>query len=364
MNPIDVAEKAVIFSSEEPVSKVESALLSKKLDSAIVINGEYRGLLWVRDFGKKKVPEPEKTEIGKFVRPIKPFSPETPLDDLLTAIVINDWPALPLRHDEEYYILTKIGMLQLVKKEVGDKKVDEIMAVPFSVEVSESITTTQSILRDTGVSRLVVVDRDGRFVGIIDILDLLKANIQKKRAKLGERAGESLDLDKVSISGFVQKNVPTLKLGDNLKQAIEKMVKFKLPACVVLEGERPVGILTPKPILRLAIKKLAGVWVQLSGIQDLDPFLKAVLDEQITHAVQKWSKFLPVQQLHAHFDRYEKEGKRQKWSIKAKLITEKGIFYADDHDWDITKAMRWVLNKFEKELLKLKGKEELRGRGP
>ena len=47
---------------------------------------------------------------------------------------------------------------------------------------------------------------------------------------------------------------------------------------------------------------------------------------------------------------------RAKYSVKARLITEKGSFFADDHAWDITKAVRGVLQKFEAEISKKVGK--------
>ncbi|MEM7822890.1 MAG: CBS domain-containing protein [Candidatus Aenigmatarchaeota archaeon] len=357
---VEFAEKAALFKPDDSIAKVESTMLSKRIDCAVVANGGYRGIIWARDFGKKKIPEPDKTKIEKYVRPIKPFSDSTPLDDLLTAVVTNDWPAVPIEKEGQYYILGKTGMLQTIKKNVAGIKLTEVMAVPFSIRSDDSIATAMATLRDTGVSRLVVVDKNGRFDGIVDIIDLLGANIQKDRAKFGEVIGESIKLEQVSISRFVRKNIPTLSQNSTVKEAIDAMVKSKVPVCVVLDGERPIGIVTPKPILRLAIKKLVGVWVQLSGIQPLDPFLKAVVDEQITKAIQKWSKFVPITQFHAHFDRYDTEGKRQKWSIKAKLVSQKKIFYADDHAWDVTKAMRGILTKFEKELLQFKERAEAR----
>ena len=55
--------------------------------------------------------------------------------------------------------------------------------------------------------------------------------------------------------------------------------------------------------------------------------------------------------------RHKETGKRVKYSVKGRLITEKGMFFADDHAWRLTKAVKGVLEKMEREVVKSIGKK-------
>jgi CBS domain-containing protein/ribosome-associated translation inhibitor RaiA len=233
-----------------------------------------------------------------------------------------------------------------------------------------------SIIRDTGVERIVVVDSKGKLVGLVDELDLFKAQSTdrfrvrggpvsvKPTTSIGELSGEKYKMRLISIAGLVRKSIPIVKQNYSIQKVIEAMIEKELPVAVVIEKEKPIGIITTKPILRLIGRPLEGILVQLSGIQQEDIYMKAIIDEQIVNAVRKWAKFVPIKHIAIHIDRYQSTGKRIKYSIKARLIGYKGMWFADDHAWDITKAMRGVLTKLEQEILKSKSKAETRTRGP
>ena len=55
----------------------------------------------------------------------------------------------------------------------------------------------------------------------------------------------------------------------------------------------------------------------------------------------------------AHLSKHT-SGKRTKYSFHARLATGKGFFFAQAHGWDILKAMKDVLSKMEKEIMRKK----------
>jgi len=73
---------------------------------------------------------------------------------------------------------------------------------------------------------------------------------------------------------------------------------------------------------------------------------------------------LPLSYFVMHVRTYHKTGKRVKYSVQARLITEKGDFFADDYAWDLTKATKGVLAKIEKEGIRHAEKAKVYGRGP
>jgi len=92
--------------------------------------------------------------------------------------------------------------------------------------------------------------------------------------------------------------------------------------------------------------------VTISGHKKEDPLSKMTIDKQVRNELPHLATFLPVQHIMIHIDRYKETGKRVKYSVKARLMTSKGSFFANDHAWDISKAIRGVLDKLEREIRK------------
>lgn len=107
-----------------------------------------------------------------------------------------------------------------------------------------------------------------------------------------------------------------------------------------------------------------GVYVKISGLQKEDAFIRAKVDEEIAHEIRKLARFFPVDQLEINVKKHEIGGKRKKYSLKAKLFTEKGLFFAQEHDWDVTKAAKNMMKKLEREVVKAKEKALAYSRAP
>jgi len=58
--------------------------------------------------------------------------------------------------------------------------------------------------------------------------------------------------------------VKTVKVTDSVMEAVRKMNKFKIGSVIVMDGERPVGIVTERDILERVVE------------QDIDPKLMEV----------------------------------------------------------------------------------------
>ena len=113
--------------------------------------------------------------------------------------------------------------------------------------------------------------------------------------------------------------------------------------------------------MRRAVK---GIHVTVSGIEEEDEFTRMIVHEEIQRELKKLDKMIPVSSFSMHVRKYRKEGKRKKYSIHARMMTAKWDFFADEHEWDLTKATKGVLEKIEKEFIRKEEKTRTRGRGP
>jgi ribosome-associated translation inhibitor RaiA len=101
-----------------------------------------------------------------------------------------------------------------------------------------------------------------------------------------------------------------------------------------------------------------GVNVSISGIQEEDEFVRSKLKEETGHTIDKLGKMFTIESFVMHVRKYHKTGNRVKYSVQARLITEKGDFFSDDYAWELTKAAKGALEKLESEVIRKSEKEK------
>jgi len=356
-------EEPVVFSPDETVSKTISKMCMRRKHEALVMKGKrVLGMLTARDFAKRKIGSPQNTRITKFMRDIKPLPPGYDVNDVMNYILVNDYKSVPVKTREGgVFFVTKLGLLKELRNSAPfkDKKAYDIMVSPYCVDSSDSISTAMSVIRELNISRIPVVDGKNRTMGLIDSIDLLKAEIEKSRSAVGDKSGESIKpREGVLASSLMQKNIAKASPDTPLPKVIGMMLEKNTETVLIERGGRLAGIITPKMILKLIGKRVGGVYVRISGIRDEDDFIKTVIDEQIRNEIRKLGKLVPIEFMVLNVDRHHKTGRRVKYSVKSTLATQKGTFHANDFAWDITKCIRGVLQKLEKETIKRKEKEE------
>ncbi len=354
----EIFEKPLILKPEERVSKAISEMHQKKKHEALVMEGkELLGVLVARDLVKRKINTPDKTTIKKFIRKTNPLLPGSSIEDVMNSMMVNDFKCVLIKDEKgEIFFITKLGMLSQVKnnKEFKDKNASDIMVPPYCIDSGDSLATALSIIRFANISRVPVVDEKNSVLGVLDTLDLLKASIKMSKASIGEKSGEHIKLRDVFASSFMDTNIQKIAPDTSIRNVINTMIQKETETILIEKNNKLVGIITPKLILKLIGKNVSGIRVQISGIGDEEMFIRSVIDKQLRNAVKKMSRFIPLEFLVLRIDRHHKTGKRAKYSVKATLATRKGTFYANDFSWDLTKAIRGILNKFEKEVIKRK----------
>jgi len=363
MNVKDVAEPALVFSAGETVSRVIARMLSTGKQEAMVFEGKpfgsktLAGVVFADGLVKRKINSPEKAKIGRFVEHVNPVHPSMAVEKAIKMFLANDCKTIPICEGGNFFI-TKLGVLKVLKsrKELKGKVAGDVMNTPYCISRDDSIATAISVLRETGVSRLPVVDNDGSPAGLLDSLDLLKARAEKSRMNLGEEVGEKARTDSARAMSLMKRDFPSVEPGTPLKGAVEAMIDKGMLTAVVVDGGRVAGIVTPKPIFRLFAGRQRGVYVRLTGIADESDFIKSVINDEVTAEIRKLGSMLSIDYLVMHVDTYRRAGRRREYSVKARLVTDRGMFFAGDIAWDITKAVSGTLAKLEREVLKKKGR--------
>jgi len=363
-------EEPLVVKPEDSVSRVASAMLSQRRHEAVVMkNGSFMGIVLVSDIVKKNIQNPEKTKIDSFVKNVEFVFPETSVYDAINSILINNFKSLPVEshRDRKLFIVSKISLMKAVKDASIFKRITakQIMNFPYCISRNDTIITAKSLIRDMEISAIPVVGENNKIEGVVETIDLLNMSIHSmQKTSRGEEVGEKKSIKNVYASSIMQKNITKASLETPVIKLISLLSSSKTPVVIIEENDKLIGMVTPRDILKLLGGQTEGVYITISGIQKEDGFIKSVVDEEITHEIKKLAKILPIQYLAVNVNKHEKDGKRVKYSIKSRLVTQKGAFFAHDFAWDITKAIRGMLHKLEKEMIKKTGKETLYGRAP
>jgi len=367
MDAKDIAEPALVFSENEPVSKVIAKMIKhKKQEALIVQNEKIKGAVFANTLVRGFISSPEKTKIGGFVEHVKPANPDMPVDDIIKMFLDNDYKSIPIIKNKVPFFITKLVVLEALKnrKELKGKTAGDIMNTPHCISSDDSIATAVSVLRETGVSRLPVLGSKGKALGVIDCAALLRVHAKKTRMRLGEEAGEKTCTESARATALMKRQFPTAGQASSIKRVIEVMAEKGMPTALVMDRDELAGIITPKPIFRLFAGKPKEALVRLNGIRTESVYIKSVIDDMIKSEILKLGSLLPIDYLVMHVEKHSKTGRRKNYLVKARLITRKTDFFADGQAWDITKAVKNTLNKLEREILRKKGRERARARSP
>jgi predicted transcriptional regulator/ribosome-associated translation inhibitor RaiA len=351
----DVLEKPLVVRPEETVNRVASRMLAARRHEAIVLDSgnNFLGIVLARDMVKKNVGDPRMAKIAQFVTEEKPLLPGTSLAEIINAFLVNDYKTIPMKKDGRIMLLTKLDVLKLVKNDsnLKGKTAQDVMKFPYCIDSSDSLSSARAVLKDMNVSRLPVL-KDGKVEGMIDAVDLLGSIVKGETDKRGEPDEERTHMDSVPASTFMRKNFPVAEASMPLGKVVDSILRTQSAVVVERDGKL-LGIVTPGDVLKLLGKEVKGAYVTVSGMEDEDDMVKNVVYGEIEACLKKINRIYPVNYLVVHAEKYG-IGKKTKHLIKVRLATDRGFFFAQDHDWDLTKAMKGVLANLEKEVIKRK----------
>jgi Predicted signal-transduction protein containing cAMP-binding and CBS domains len=99
-----------------------------------------------------------------------------------------------------------------------------------------------------GVRRLFVMDKSENPVGVISYLDLV--------GMLGNIKLRTTNSDNLKIEDIMSKDLITISAEDKIEDAANLMLRADVSGLLVLENEKPVGVITKTDICRLVAAEI------------------------------------------------------------------------------------------------------------
>lgn len=355
-----MSKKIISLSPDDNVSDLISLIERYKFrEIPIVYKKRLKGIIYSKDIVKKGITNPTKVKINRIMRfPPATVSPEQDLEDAANLIFKTGLRALPvIDKDKVIGMVSMHDIIEVVAKTKAFRQTlaETVMSFPEVVTYDNDIGKARILMREKNISRLPVVDKERKLLGIVTIFDLLKAVKPRERMGFYSMAAEKETIMGVPVTTIMNKTAVTVDKRESLNGIANLMSRYKTDGIVVVEDGIPVGIVTTKDLLEFYISglKKKGVYYQIVGLEDEDDFIVKTIDRMIRDTIQKTYKIFKPQFFFLHIKRYDKKG-RIKYSIRTRFLTNRGTFVSKAHAWDLRDAVDDALTKLEKIMFKKK----------
>jgi len=297
---------------------------------------------------------------------VKPpvLDPDASIEDAVRLMIDAGYRSLPIvEKDKLVGIVSRTDIIKLVPKmkDVANIPVEDVMtSEPELVEEDSPVQYAVDIMKKLGEMSVPVVDENRKLVGIVHMRDAARAVWREKdRASLGEVSGEK---KKVQILVKEIMSPPVYVPEDAiLKDAVEKMIEFHSSICAVVDKKNvPIGVISQRDVIEAILRegKQEGVFVQITGldIEDMEPYqIIYNMVEDFLHKINRFKEFKP-QLLTFHVEEHHISGKEIKYSVRARLTTDRKLFFARSYDWNVYSAFKDVLEILERNVKKERDK--------
>lgn len=350
---------------EDRVIDFISLMEKYRLHEACVVDekGNLVGFVHYRILAQKNTPDPTQTKIESIMTHAPSLKKDEDFENAVKFLFESGFRAVPVVEDEKPVgLFTVFDVIKVLKndKNISEKTAEEVMTPAIVINQKEDIGKARFLMREKNISRLPVVDDEDKLVGEVTVLDLLKAIQPKERISWYSMAAEKLTIMGTEVSAIMNTMPITAEKNTKIGEIIEKMLSEKKRGCIIVENNEPLGVVTAKDIIEfyLSLKEEKGVYVQYSGLEEEDEFVMDTVDRMVSETVKKIHSIYPAQYFHIHVKRFRKTGERKLFSVRCRVMTEKGAFISSAQAWDLRDAIGQAMDKLEKIVVKHKEKLE------
>ncbi len=352
----DVMSKDIISAgSNDSISSALSKMKKYRLNQLPVIDDELRGMLLLKRIVTTNI-DPSTSEVGNFAVPITAIDADATTEEAAKILLSSGFRAVPVM--KKGIIVGIISETDLVKTAEISGNVSALAAECEYVSKDDDLGKVKKIMAYKNVSRVPVVDK-GKIIGVVSTLELIdvmmggKQGLRSMGKSTTSGTKEPVSIDKIKAETAMIKPV-VIEKNISAKEALKLLTENEE---VFIQDSVPY-VLTPKDLLEvMARSKEKGIYVQITNLHNEDSFTQAKIDSATTKFVQKIGGIMSdIQSLIVHIERHEKQGKKTRYDIRARLLTHFGLKVSHSQGWDAVTAIQEALDNLETEIMKKYGK--------
>lgn len=354
----------------DSISSAIGAMEEERIHNVAVLDRDtFIGFFGHQQLVKLQNVAPNSTKLEHFVYKTQGIGKDTNIVDIAWIMYKNNHKILPvLEKDELLGVVSERDVLDALSKskELRGKMVGDLMSPsPYCVKENDQLSTALAIMRDYRVSRLPVLDGKGKVSGVLESFEAIRRIVFKETPESrltyygytsGPGVGEQLPVYSAPVKELMNKNPILARRDDLLVDKVAEMKNIDESTIIIVDEEGDVvGILAPRDIIEwlAASKKQEGVYMQISGWDPslVGDFAEAQMDRLLKESIQKLSEIVRIQRISVHFKPYHETFDRIRFSLRARVVTDYGLFVASRHGYDIIKVADELFRALEREII-------------
>lgn len=248
-------------------------------------------------------------------------------------------------------IISRIDLIESIRgmKMLLDVDVSGIMShSPQCVLETHTLHDARDLMKDLDERSVPVCESSGHLVGVVGIKDLAYYFARERESETrGEVVGEKEALE-IEVGSLMRTPPITVPPDARLSEAVDLMVEKDVSSILVVDKREPVGIVTQADIIEFiaSFGKAEEVFVQITGLEE-EPEIYDAMYERIQKTMDKTGEILTPKILNIHVAQHHSKGDTRKYTMRARLATDRGLFYARHFDWNIHKTLDGLMDQIE-----------------
>jgi CBS domain-containing protein/ribosome-associated translation inhibitor RaiA len=338
-----VTDNLVSLSIDDTVAKAINVMYQNKMNQIPIINsdtGKYAGMIFAKEFlNTNAMPD---SKLKSFVTNTAVLDGEDSVEKCAKMIITSGNRALPVVENERLSGIVSDTDL-VVASDPGHVIIDQVTSGAVVIESDDTVGNALSKMRRYNISRLPVICANGILIGIINILDIAKLiATPRERASKSPGIGTMATIRNIKTKEIMRRPI-SVETGTRLNSIIEN---FRTSDEIVVVGnKRPIGIITPKDVLESILPKQSETSIHIAHIEDQDA-RREIASEMTAFLKKIHNRVGNIQNVIIYVDKH----KTSKYSVRARLITGKGITDAKAVGYDAMTASRKAISKLDRRI--------------
>jgi len=363
MNIADIAtEEFIQVDADERLGKIRS-LFERENPKGIVVTDDdgYVGVITERQLLQSHIEDNAKANV--LVRNNVPrIDRNEGVRDVAKMLVEGGTKVAPVFEGETLWgIITEDAILEAVLDNLDVLTVEQIYTTDVvTLREDDHLGKAINYLRENDISRLPVVNENGRLAGMVTTHDIAEFAVRTmERQQKGDRSGDTDRMLDLPVYDMMNSPVATITAEASVKTAVERMLEHDYAGLVVTPEDDDglvAGILTKTDVLRaLTFTEERSMDVQITNIDLLETISRGDIQDAISEVADKYQD-MQVQHAHVRLSEH-KERLRGTPLMHAqiRLRTNRGQVAGSGEGYGSDNAFRVALNKLERNVLELKG---------
>ncbi len=247
----------------------------------------------------------------------------------------------------------------LKAKDVCTKK---LITVNENASLGEAI----HLMKKNNINRLIVVNEKGDLSGVLSFRDILKKHlslpITRKETKFNRDELNKIELSSAPISGDIILDVKTSSPMESISIIINKLNEPKGSHVVLLEGTKPMGIVTPRDLIEVYLYSMQEKKeIQFVNLPKLDEIDEKIVSNVINETYDKIEKICQNKiALKIQFKDHNITGLRKKHTVNSQLTAPGISMNSKAVNWKMISAVQDSLSTLLRKVKEGKGRKKSR----